>query len=69
MGQCSNQLSHTDQGEVYNFLKWILERGGGREKKGNIDLLFHFFMYSLVNSCMCPHQGSNLQHWHIETVL
>ena len=37
-------------------------RAGG---KRNIDLLFHLFMHSLVASCMCPDQGSNLQLWHV----
>lgn len=34
----------------------ILERG--REK--HIDL-FHLFVHSLIDSCLCPDQGSNLQ--------
>ena len=34
-----------------NYL-WILEREG-REGEGNINLLFHLFMHSLVNSCLC----------------
>ena len=34
-----------------------------REK--NIDLLPHLYMHSLVDSCVCPDQGANLQAWHI----
>ena len=26
-----------------------------------MDLLFHFFTHSLVDSCVCPDQGSNQQ--------
>ena len=33
-------------------------RKGNRERK--IDLLFHLFMHSFVDSCMCPDQGSNM---------
>ena len=42
-------------------------REGGRER--NNDLLFHLFMHSLVASCICPDQGSNLQPWCIGTTL
>ena len=34
-----------------------------RKRKRNIGLLFHLFMHSLVDSCTCPGQGSNLQPW------
>ena len=30
---------------------------GGRERKRNIDLLFHLFMHSSVDSLMCLDQG------------
>ena len=50
------------------FLKFyvlIIERErkgeGGGEK--HTDLLFHLFMHSLVNSCMCPDRGLNPQPW------
>ena len=36
-----------------------------RERKTDIDLLFHLFMYSLVGCCMCPDPGLNSQPWHI----
>ena len=31
-----------------------------REREGNVYLLFHLFIYSLVYSCMCPDWGFNL---------
>ena len=34
-----------------------------------MDWLFHPFMRSVVDSCMCPDQGSNLQPWRIGMVL
>ena len=37
----------------------ILEEGGEREVETDLDLLFHFVMHSLVDSCMCPDQRSN----------
>ena len=42
-----------------------------RERKGNINLLFHLlvFMYFLVNSCMCPDRGLNPQPWCIGMML
>ena len=40
---------------------------GGRER--DIDLLFHLFMHSLVDSCMCPDRGSNTQPWHTGMML
>ena len=30
-------------------------------------MLFHLFMHSLVDSCMCPDYSSNLQPWRIGT--
>ena len=42
------------------FLLIDFEREGEREIE-NIDLLFHLFMHSLVDSCVCPDQGMNLQ--------
>ena len=50
---------------VFFLLIYRLER----ERERNINLLFHLFMHSLVDSCRCPDQGWNLQHWHIETML
>ena len=49
----------------------ILERKseGERERERNISLLFHLVMHSLVASCMCPDQRSNLQAWHVGTTL
>ena len=34
-------------------------------KKRNIKLLSHLFMHSLVDSCIYPDRGLNLQPWHI----
>ena len=46
-----------------NILKCIgfreREREGDREREVNIDLFFHLFMTSLVDSGMCPDQGWN----------
>ena len=39
------------------------------EKERNTDLLFYLFMYSLVDSCLCPEQGSNPQPWCIGMML
>ena len=36
---------------------------GDRDRERNIDLSFHLLMHSLVDSGMCPDQGSNLQPW------
>ena len=54
----------------FNLL--ILERERkrkGRQRERNLDLLFHLFMHLLVDSFMCPDQGSNLQPWCIWTML
>ena len=40
-----------------------------RKGKRNIDLLFHLFMHSSVDSCTCPEWGSNLQPWHTRMTL
>ena len=45
------------------------EKGRGREKwrqrereiEKNTELLFHLFMHSLVDSCVCPDWGSDMQ--------
>ena len=34
-----------------------------KKEERNINLLFYLFTYSLVASCVCPDQGSNLQLW------
>ena len=34
-----------------------------RERERDIDLLFHLFMHSLVDSWMCPDWGLNPQPW------
>ena len=53
---------------VIHFKKFFidLERGRGREggerdRKRNISLWFPLLMHSLVDSCMCPDWGWNLQ--------
>ena len=42
-------------------------KGEGGER--NVDLLFYFFMHSLVDAYMCPDRGSNPQPWRIRTTL
>ena len=39
------------------FICWFLERERWGER--NIDLLFHFFVDSLIDSCLCPDRGWN----------
>ena len=51
------------------FLKLILEKERGRERERETDFLFHLFMHSLVDYCMCPGQASNLQPWCIRRTL
>ena len=56
---------------IYLFLL-ILEReeGGGREERERgINMLFHLFMNSLVDSCMCPDWVSDSQPWHMGMTL
>ena len=40
--------------KIFNLLILEKKAGGEREKKREIDLLFHLFTHSLVASCMCP---------------
>ena len=35
--------------------------GRGRKREGDVNLLFHLFMHSLVDSCMCPDWELNPQ--------
>ena len=44
------------------------EEVGERERE-TPTLLFHLFVCSLVDSCMCPDQGLNPQPWHTGTML
>ena len=44
----------------FNFLKFILLI---LLEKKDINLLLHLFMYSLIDSCMCPDWGLNPQPW------
>ena len=57
----------------FTYFYFTEYRGRGewreKEKQRNIDLFFHLFMNSLVDSCMCPDLGLNLQPWHIQTML
>ena len=39
------------------------------ERERERDLLFHLFLHSLVDSCMCTDQVLNLQRWHMEIML
>ena len=56
---------------------WFLERERGRrrgregegERETEINLPFHLFMHSLVDSCLCPDQGPNPQTWWIGMML
>ena len=53
-------------GENYIFYLFILNLlilESQRER--DINLLFHLFMHSLVDSCTCPDRGRNTQPWHI----
>ena len=50
-----------------DFLNLLIIRDKGREI--NTDLLFYFFMDSLVASYMCPDQRSNTQPWCTGTIL
>ena len=45
-------------GGFFRFIDFIL-----RERERNINLLYHLFMHSLVDSCMCSDKGSNSQPW------
>ena len=59
-----NPLSHHSQGCLilfFFFLIYLRER--------HYFLLFQLLMHSLVASCMCSDQGSNLQLWYIRTML
>ena len=43
---------------------------GGREtERRDIDLMFYLFMHLLVDSCMCPDLGSNLQRCVLDNTL
>ena len=48
------------------YIYWLIWE---REREIEINLLFHLFMYSLIDSCMCPDRGSNPQPWLIRTML
>ena len=54
---------------TYSFLLSFLKFISQRERERNINLLSHSFIHSLVDSCMCPDWGSNLQRWHVWTTL
>ena len=45
------------------FFYWVLER---EEGGGDITLLLHPPMHSLVAPCMCPDHRSKLQPWYIQ---
>ena len=45
---------------VLQLFYWFFRVSGKeRERERNINLLFHFFMHSLVDFCMCLDQGKN----------
>ena len=49
-------ISYTWDHAIYDLI--VLE---GERKKRNIDLFFHLFMHLLVDYCVCPDWGLNLQ--------
>ena len=61
---------HREYRQVSFFFKLIFrDRGKERETHTHTDLLFHLSVHSLVHSCMCPDQESNLQPWPIKTIV
>ena len=54
---------------MFMIFQLILGREKGRGRERSSDLLFHLFMHSFVDSCMCPDQGLKVQPWHIRTML
>ena len=55
---------------IFFFFYLLICRKRGKERKSekerHTDLLFHLFMHSLVDSCMCPDQGfepTTLAYW------
>ena len=46
-----------------------MEREGEREREREINLLFHLFMHSLVDSWICHDWGWNPKPWHIRTMV
>ena len=54
---------------VLNLFIDFTERGKEEGRKGererNTDLLFHLFLHSLDDSCMCPDWGLNPESRHI----
>ena len=51
------------------FINFREREGRETERKKHQFLLFHLFMHSLVDSCMCPDQGWNPQPWYIRMML
>ena len=39
------------------------------ETEKHMDLLFHSHIHSLLDSYVCPDQGSNPQPWHMRMML
>ena len=52
---------------TFLFIDFRDREEGGGDREREIYLLFHLFIYSLVNSCLCADWGLNLQPWHIGT--
>ena len=46
-----------------SILAWLKKSIWERDRERNVDLLFHFFMHSLVASCICLDPRSNPQPW------
>ena len=61
------ELSPENFLRLFFFRKHWFYTQRGRGRRRNI-LWFHLFMHSVIASCMCPDQGSNLQPWHIRTI-
>ena len=62
-------MEETEIGQSYSFVSILPSFLSLKERKRNIDLLFHLFMHSLVDSGMCPDQGLNSQPWCIGMML
>ena len=54
---------------IYIYFYLLIWEEMGQRHRDRCVVLFHLFMYSLVDSCMCPDWGSNPQPWSMETML
>ena len=65
MSAYATVLTRSQKFLFIEFRKREREVWGERERERNTDLLFHLFMHSLVDSCMCSDWGSNSQSWYM----